>query len=97
MRRPYCTLNRRRFGLRMIARLLALSSSCVFPAWLHASLPQAYDGPFSLMMMSAVATVTSWLRKLTDTSICAQFPASERKEGKLNSPISCFVQRLELF
>ena len=30
MRTPYCTLDRRRFELRMIRMLLALSASCVF-------------------------------------------------------------------
>ena len=39
---PYCTLDRRRFGLRMIGMLLALSASCVFLSRLHASLPRTY-------------------------------------------------------
>ena len=37
---PYCTLNRRRFGVRMVWMLLALSASCVFTLRLHASLPR---------------------------------------------------------
>ena len=49
MCRPYCTLDRRRFGLRMTGRLLALSVSCVFPLQLHASLPQICSWLFSLM------------------------------------------------
>ena len=31
LRTPYCTLDRRRFGLRMIGMLLAISAFCVFP------------------------------------------------------------------
>ena len=37
MRRPYCTLDRWKFGLRMTGMLHALSASCVFPLRLHAS------------------------------------------------------------
>ena len=37
MRRPYRILDSRRFGLRMIGRLLALSAPCVFPLRLCAS------------------------------------------------------------
>ena len=43
MRTPYCILDRRRFGMRMIGMLLALSASCVLPLRLHASLPRTYD------------------------------------------------------
>ena len=39
VRGPYCTLDRRRFRLRMIRRLLAPTASCIFPLWLYASLP----------------------------------------------------------
>ena len=40
---------RRRFGLKMIGMLLALSASCVFPLHLHVSLPRTYKWLFSLM------------------------------------------------
>ena len=46
---PYSTLDRWRFGLRMIVVLLTLSASCIFPLQLHTSLPQTYDWLFSLM------------------------------------------------
>ena len=36
--RDYCTLDRRRFGLRIMGMLFALSASCVFSLRLHASL-----------------------------------------------------------
>ena len=49
MRTPYCTLGRRRFGMKMIGMLLALSVSCVFPLLLNASLLQTHDWLFSLM------------------------------------------------
>ena len=49
MRTPYRTLNRRRFGLRTIGMLLALSASCVFTLRLQASLSRTYDWLFSLM------------------------------------------------
>ena len=48
-RTPYCTLDRRRFGLRTIGMLLALSASCVFTLRLQASLSRTYDWLFSLM------------------------------------------------
>ena len=40
MRRPYCTLNSRRCGLRTTELLIVLSASCVFPLQLHAYLPR---------------------------------------------------------
>ena len=43
MRAPYCTLDRRRVGLRMIGMQLALSDSCVSSLQFHASLPRTYD------------------------------------------------------
>ena len=49
MRTPYRTLNSRRFGMRMVGMLVALSASCVFPLLLYASLPLTYDWLFSLM------------------------------------------------
>ena len=49
---PYCTLGRPRFGLRM---LLALSAYCIFPSWLHASLPRNYNWLFSLMSTSCLS------------------------------------------
>ena len=38
MRTPYRTLDRRRFGMRMVGKLLALSASCVFSLRFYASL-----------------------------------------------------------
>ena len=55
MCRPYCTLNRRRFGLRMIGRLLTLPASCVFPLRLYASLPWMCDWPFSRMTKNCLS------------------------------------------
>ena len=49
MHRPFCTLDRWRFGLIMIGMLLAFSASCIFPLWLHASLPWTYNRLFSLI------------------------------------------------
>ena len=49
MRTPYGSLVRRRFGLRMIRTLFALSASWLFPSRLRASLPRTYDWLFSLM------------------------------------------------
>ena len=46
MNTPYCTLDRRRFGLRMIGMLFVLSASCVFLLRLFASLPRNYDRVF---------------------------------------------------
>ena len=44
MHRPSCALDGRRFGLRIIVILLALSASYVFPLRLHASLPEPTTG-----------------------------------------------------
>ena len=49
MRTLYHTLDRRRFGMRMIGMLLALSASCFSPLRLHASLPWTYNRLFSLI------------------------------------------------
>ena len=49
MRTPYRTLDSRRFGMRRVGMLVALSASCVFPLLLYASLPRTYDWLFSLM------------------------------------------------
>ena len=46
---PTALWARRRFGLKMIGMLLALSASCVFPLHLHVSLPRTYKWLFSLM------------------------------------------------
>ena len=45
MRTPCRTLNRRRFGMRIVGMLLALSASCVFPLRLYASLPRTHNYP----------------------------------------------------
>ena len=39
MHRPYCTSDRRKFGLRKTGRLLAHSASCVFPLRLYIQRP----------------------------------------------------------
>ena len=54
MSRPYCTLDRRRFELRTIEMLHALSASCVIPSRLQASLPRTYGTLFSLMSASCL-------------------------------------------
>ena len=50
---PYCTLDRRRFGMRM-GGMLAFCAFCVFPLPLYASLPQIRSWLFSLMNTSCV-------------------------------------------
>ena len=54
MRTLYCTLDRRRFGMRMrmVGMLLALSVSCFSHLRLHASLPRTYNWLSSLMSAS---------------------------------------------
>ena len=47
MRRLYCTLDRRRFGMRMIGMLHALFASCIFLLRLHAFLLRTNDWLFS--------------------------------------------------
>ena len=54
MRTPYRTLDRRRFGMRMVGMLLTLSASCVLPLRLYASLPQTHNWLFSLMSASCL-------------------------------------------
>ena len=54
MRTLYCTFDRRKFGMRMVGMLLALSASCVSPLRLHASLPRTDDWLFSLMSASCL-------------------------------------------
>ena len=51
---PYRTLDRRRFGMRMVGMLCPLSSSCGFPLRLYASLPQTHNWLFSLMSASCL-------------------------------------------
>ena len=68
MRTPYCTLDRRRFGMRMIQMLLALSSSCVFPLQLHASLPRTYNWLLSLMTASCLGLLLP--RLMADSRLC---------------------------
>ena len=51
---PYCTLDRRRFGMRMVRMLLALSAFCVFPLRLYASLPRTHNWLFSLISDSCL-------------------------------------------
>ena len=54
MRKPYCTLDRRGVGLRMMGMLLALSASCVFALRLRTSLPRTDNWLFSLMSASCL-------------------------------------------
>ena len=73
MRTLYCTLDTRRFGLRMIGMLLALSASRVSPLRLHPSLSRTCNRLFSLMIASwlglmppaAITDVDSRLCKLS--------------------------------
>ena len=51
---PTRTLDRRRFGMRMIGMLLALSAPCFFPLRLCASLPRTDNWLFSLMSASCL-------------------------------------------
>ena len=53
MRTPYCILDRRRFGIRMVGVLLALSASCVYPLQLHVSLPRSRSHNWLFSLMSA--------------------------------------------
>ena len=62
---PYRTLNRRRFGRRMIGMLLAPSVTCVFPLRLHASLPRTYD-LFFFSLMSAICLCLRPSAAMTD-------------------------------
>ena len=54
MRTPYRTLDRQRFGMRMVGTLFALSAFCVFPLRLYASLPRIHSWLFSLMSASCL-------------------------------------------
>ena len=54
MRTPYRTLDRRRFGMRMVGMLLVLSAFCVFPLRPHASLPRTHNWLFSLTSASCL-------------------------------------------
>ena len=58
MNTPYCTLDRRRFGLRIIGMLFTLSTSCVLPLQLHASLPRTYNWPFALMSTAVLISAS---------------------------------------
>ena len=55
MRTSYRTLDRRRFGMRMVVMLLALSASCVFHFRLYVSLPRTHTWLFSLMSASCLS------------------------------------------
>ena len=79
---PYCTLDRRRFWLRMIGMLLSLSASCFFRLQLHASLPQTYNCLFSLMSASCLglrplaAMTDGWFRPVqvvSSAGLCNAF------------------------
>ena len=66
MRTPYCILDRRRFWMRIVGMLLALSASCVFPLRLYASLPQTHNWLSSLMSASCLGLMAdSCLCKLS--------------------------------
>ena len=77
MRRAYCTLDRWSFWLRIIGMVLALSASSVLPLQLYASLPQTYDGLFSLMRANCLSLrppatkVDDWLQAVSSAGLCA--------------------------
>ena len=82
IRRPYCTLDRQRFGLRMIVMLHSLSASSVIPLQLHASLPWTYNWLFSLMSASCfglrppAAMTDGWfqpVQAVSSASLCNAF------------------------
>ena len=54
MSRSPCSVDMRSFGLRMTEKPFGLSSSCVFPLRLHASIPRTYNSLFSLMSASCL-------------------------------------------
>ena len=54
MHTPFRTLDRRRFGMRMIGMLLALSAFCVFHLRLYTSLPRTHNWLFSLISASCL-------------------------------------------
>ena len=57
MHNLYRTLDRQRFGMRMVMMLLGLSASCVFPLQLYASLPQTHNWLFSMRSASCLRLI----------------------------------------
>ena len=82
MRTPSRTLDRQRFGMRMVMMLLGLSASCVFPLRLYASLPWTHNWLFSLMSTSCLnlwppaATTDVWflpVQAVSSADPCSAF------------------------
>ena len=73
MRRFYCTLDRRRFGLRMIRMLHALFASSVFPSQLHATLSRTYYWLFSLTSANCLALRPPAPCLMVDSRLCKLF------------------------
>ena len=87
---PYCTLDRWRFGMRMVGMLLTLSASCVFPLQLYASLPQIHNWLFSLMSASCLglrppaAMTDSWfppVQAVSSADLCNAFFGAPRSRS----------------
>ena len=83
MCRSYCTLDRWRFGIRMIGMLLALSDiSWVSPLGLHFSLPRTHNWLFSLMSANCLglrppaAMTDAWfppMQAVSSADLCNAF------------------------
>ena len=82
MRTPYRTLDRWRFGMRMVGMLLAPSASCIFPSRLYASLPRTHNWLISLMstrclsLRPPAAMADGWflpLQTVSWTDLCNAF------------------------
>ena len=99
MRTPYCTLDRRRCGLRIIEMLLALSASCVFPSRLHASLPRTYDWLFSLMSANCLGPrlpavmFDGWFAPMQAVSLADLW--APRREAWSWRPRKCYKDQLK--
>ena len=70
---PSCTLDRRRFGFRMIGMLLALSASCIFLLRLYASLPGISGLSFDSTLLSLVLLPSPVTLSVVSFSSCWLF------------------------
>ena len=68
MLRPYGTLDRQWFGLRIIGRLLALCASCIFSLRHHASWTQTGFSHWWVPTVSVWGLLLPWL--LADSILC---------------------------
>ena len=82
MHNLYRTLDRQRFGMRMVRMLLTLSASCLFPLRLYASLPWTHNWLFSLMSTNCLglrppaAMTDGWflpVRAVSSADLCNAF------------------------